>query len=359
MNCRRLEDALQGVDDTSQVGDLLALIDPLDHQDGYEGLLDGLTAELGDHIRQCPDCSEHLRGYERIAGWLAEGNTAYCASPNWKRRTLARVLGTSLVTPSSSASWGAEAATELLDPRAGVQARSATNHSAASGLEAGSRRRRRWWSAVLGAVTIAVSGGALFLVWQQVENQKQSLQPTQLVIESARAGSAPNEYIVGPDPVPAAPSGTGADRAAAPPVAGESAAAEPAAPTALPAHDPTWLADPTSPPRGADVRRRPRKIEPAQDDVEVDPMLEKAVQEHVESHRTKVIECVAAHGNVPRGSALELLVGRDGRLQAITLAPAKIDGSPLGVCIKKVFRAGVFPHGDIPYRFKIPLTRSV
>jgi eukaryotic-like serine/threonine-protein kinase len=211
-------------------------------------------------------------------------------------------------------------------------------------------RRSVLWPLIAFAM-VAVSGGALFLVWQQVENQKQSLQPTQLVIESARAGSAPNEYIVGPDPVPVAPRGSDADLAGRAPSAAELDAV---------GDDPPRLAERAPLPRGSDVSRgarKPPQIEPAAD--VHDPVLQKAIREHVESHKAKVDQCIAEHGNVPRGSALELLVGRDGRLQAITLAPAKINGSALGVCIKKVFRAGVFPHGDTPYRFKIPLMHAV
>jgi hypothetical protein len=54
-----------------------------------------MLADLGDgldaHVEQCEDCRAHLRGYQQIAGLIAEGVTAHRAPPHWKQRTLARV----------------------------------------------------------------------------------------------------------------------------------------------------------------------------------------------------------------------------------------------------------------------------
>lgn len=54
-------------------------------------MLAGLGEGLDAHVEQCEDCRARLRGYQQIAGLIAEGVTTHRAPPDWKQRTLARV----------------------------------------------------------------------------------------------------------------------------------------------------------------------------------------------------------------------------------------------------------------------------
>jgi hypothetical protein len=67
-----------------------------------------LLAELVEapdrHTQHCPDCSARVRGYQRIAGWIAEGKTSHRAPADWRRRTLAQLrAAASAAAPGPSA----------------------------------------------------------------------------------------------------------------------------------------------------------------------------------------------------------------------------------------------------------------
>jgi hypothetical protein len=89
-----------------------------------KGLLARLGGELHGHVEQCPDCSARVRGYQRIAGWIAEGKTQHRAPAGWQRRTLARVLAASSPARSSANEPGeVEAPAEVRAPAPQVRHR--------------------------------------------------------------------------------------------------------------------------------------------------------------------------------------------------------------------------------------------
>ena len=65
--------------------------------------------------------------------------------------------------------------------------------------------------------------------------------------------------------------------------------------------------------------------------------------------------CTAAHGELPPGVRLEILIGPDGHPRSVTLVPASVDVTPLGACIKKVFRTATFPRGDRDFNLDVRL----
>jgi eukaryotic-like serine/threonine-protein kinase len=199
-------------------------------------------------------------------------------------------------------------------------------------------RRSMVWPLVAFAM-VAVSGGALFLVWQQVRDQRQNQPPAQYVFEGGRAGSAPGIYIVesGKPATPgnADPAGRNAETGSGEPVA-----------------------KPTDTSRDADLRRRALKP-PSQRVVNQDandPSLERAIDEHLEKHQREANRCGETFGKAPPGSLATLNVDSDGRLTAIAITPTQVNNSPLGDCIKNIFRAAMFPRRARPYHFDIKLT---
>jgi hypothetical protein len=50
-----------------------------------------LVEDPDRHTQHCPDCSARVRGYQRIASWIAEGRTNHRAPADWRRRTLAQL----------------------------------------------------------------------------------------------------------------------------------------------------------------------------------------------------------------------------------------------------------------------------
>ena len=55
------------------------------------------------HTRQCPDCNARLRGYHRIAGWIAAGTIGHRESRESRRRTLVQLLASARTASAPSA----------------------------------------------------------------------------------------------------------------------------------------------------------------------------------------------------------------------------------------------------------------
>jgi len=171
-------------------------------------------------------------------------------------------------------------------------------------------RRSVIWPVVAVAM-LAVAGGALFLVWRQMQNQ----QPTSVVItngsDSRVTGAGSNVIVVGPN---RADPGT-------------------ADPPPLPKSD--------APGKGS-ARRRPV----------ADPYLEVVRAKQVDANR-----CATAHGNPPPGTRVVIVVAPDGRPKSVTIVPGTVDTTPLGACIKNVFKAATFPRGDKDHDLEVKLVR--
>ncbi|MEO7731723.1 MAG: serine/threonine-protein kinase [Kofleriaceae bacterium] len=145
---------------------------------------------------------------------------------------------------------------------------------------------------------VVIAAGALFLVWKQTQHPQQTV-----VIEGPGVHKRDsNTLVVEPSNEPPA-----ADPEIAPLVA------------------------PGSDDPGAAPRPRPGP----------DPF-----NAAVKRKKPEVDRCVTTHGNPPPGTRVVLVVGRDGHTKTITLDPRTVDATPLGSCIRSVFEATLFPHGD-------------
>jgi eukaryotic-like serine/threonine-protein kinase len=188
-------------------------------------------------------------------------------------------------------------------------------------------RRSVVWPLVAFAM-VAVAGGALFLVWRQMQTAG-----TTLVIDHGpgtrvdQAGS--NVVEVGPRvPEP-------------PPIPPPPPSSEPSAELLVGASaEPSAEARRDAPGKAPVDRRRP-----AGD----------SYQEVVKARKVDADRCAAAHGALPPGARMEILIGPDGHPKSVTLAPAAVDATPLGACIKKVFRGVTFPRGDRDYNLDVRL----
>jgi len=174
-------------------------------------------------------------------------------------------------------------------------------------------RRSLIWPLVAFAM-VAVAGGALFLVWSQMQNQ----QPTSIVItngsDSRVTEGGSNVIVVGPNRADPSPPDT------PPEVHGN------------------------APGSGSAVRRRPL----------VDPY-----REVVRAKQVDAIRCATEHGNPPPGTHMVIVVAPDGHPKRVTIDPESVDATPLGTCIKNVFKAATFPRGDKDHEIEVALVRRV
>jgi serine/threonine-protein kinase len=170
-------------------------------------------------------------------------------------------------------------------------------------------RRGLFWPLVAFAL-VAITGGALFLVWRQMQNQP----PTSVVItrdsDSRVTERGSNVIVVGPNPV--------APGRAVPPTDVKREA----------------------PGRGSAVRKRPP----------VDPYHEVVRKKQVDANR-----CATEHGNPLPGTRVIIVVAPDGQPRSVTIDPARAGATPLGVCIKKVFKTATFPRGDKDHDLEVKL----
>jgi hypothetical protein len=131
--------------------------------------------------------------------------------------------------------------------------------------------------------------------------------------------------------------------------------------------DPVVPADRAESPREPDIleiarkprvalRRAPTVPTPGEQARDDEAKLAETMRAHIESLRAPLVECIAAHGNVPHGSKVELVVPPDGRSMKVTITPVQVHSSPLGTCILNVFKKAVFPQSETGYAFRVALT---
>jgi serine/threonine protein kinase len=156
---------------------------------------------------------------------------------------------------------------------------------------------------------VAITGGALYLVWTQMQNQ----QPMSVVITSGSGGqvtgSGSSTVVAGPRPADPAPPEPSSERSPERP-------SEPLG--AAPGKDP------------AAHKRQP-----------ADPYTEVARAKQVDTNR-----CTTKHGKPPPGTQILIAVARDGQPTSVTIVPSSVEATPLGACIKNVFKTAAFPRGE-------------
>jgi len=178
---------------------------------------------------------------------------------------------------------------------------------------------------------VAVAGGALFLVWRQMQTPG-----TTLVIDHDRntrvdkAGS--NVVEVGPRE-PATGQG-------GPPPSSESTEMS----IGAPGDHGGGAEPPVEARRDATVRAPANRRPPAGD----------AYQDLVKARKSEADRCTT-HDKVPPGTSMEIVIAPDGHPKSVKLAPAAVDDTPLGACIRKVFRSVTFPRAEHDFTLSVGL----
>jgi serine/threonine protein kinase len=147
---------------------------------------------------------------------------------------------------------------------------------------------------------VGIAGGALFLVWKQMQQQQQQ-QPTTVNITSEPRNDPPTE-----------------------PDTGSNVAAIPDEETPDPVETPT---------KGSGTKVRP-------------PSKKDPYTEALRLQRPAVNKCAQEHGAPPTGVKVKILVATDGRVKGVVLEPAALNGTPLGACIKNVLSSAQFPKAQ-------------
>ena len=143
---------------------------------------------------------------------------------------------------------------------------------------------------------VAIAGGALFLVWKQMQQQQQQ-PPTTVNITS--------------EPRTDVPVGPGSNT------------------VVVPTEDPET---PETVDKGSNTTPKARPVKPK------DPYTEA-----LRAKRPAVNKCADEHGAPPSGVKVKILVDTEGHTKGVTLEPAALNGSPLGACIKNVMSTAQFP----------------
>ena len=193
-------------------------------------------------------------------------------------------------------------------------------------------RRSVVWPLIAFAM-VAVAGGALFLVWRQMQAPS-----TTLVIDhgpSTRVVQSGSDVVeVGPREPATAPGGP-------PPSSDSSAELAVGAPgdPGGPAAEPPFEARRDALARATADRRHPAG---------------NPYQDLVKARKAEADRCTT-HGNLPPGTSMQIVIGPDGHPRSVTLAPAAVDATPLGACMKKVFRSVAFPRADHDFTLNVGL----
>ncbi|HEU4734616.1 MAG TPA: serine/threonine-protein kinase [Kofleriaceae bacterium] len=83
---------------------------------------------------------------------------------------------------------------------------------------------------------------------------------------------------------------------------------------------------------------------------QVDPFLETARRKQAD-----VTRCASAHGAPPPGTRVIIRVAPDGHASRVAIDPESVDGTPLGMCLKNVFRATAFPRGEYDRELEVKI----
>jgi hypothetical protein len=146
-------------------------------------------------------------------------------------------------------------------------------------------------------------------------------------------GPAP---AVPPSPLPGPPPRDAVDLAV-----GSGGVTSPPADGRPPAHPPV------------EARRDPPRKPPGEPQPAADPY-----QERLKARKAEADRCTVAHGDVPPGTTMTIVIGPDGHPKRVALDPAEVDATPLGACIRRVFRGATFPRADRDHEINVRIHPS-
>lgn len=164
---------------------------------------------------------------------------------------------------------------------------------------------------------VGIAGTALFLVWKQMQEQKQQPPPF-----SGEIVAGPSGVSTGPEP-----------KAPEVPVVEEpgSAVEEPGSGSAPPK-------------QGSAVKRPPQ---PPKDPYKTE----------IQKHQPQIYQC--ANDRSFKGEAIGTIrIGTDGATKAISFSPSSIDGSPLGTCIRNALNRARFPKAPVEKEISFKIRAS-
>jgi hypothetical protein len=174
---------------------------------------------------------------------------------------------------------------------------------------------------VVAMLMVLVAGGALFLVWQQMQNQKPAeIKITQETADRPiRTEPEGNKVVMnsGSDSADAGSADAGGD---------------------------TGSATPPPPQKGSNaavvVKKKPRTYDAA-----------------IAEKKQAMTQCLNDHRDaIPKSEMnVAIKIGTNGRAKSVSLTPASVNTAPLGACIRNVLMATLFPTAATDIDISIPL----
>ena len=176
---------------------------------------------------------------------------------------------------------------------------------------------------IFGVTMVLIAGGALFLVYQQMQKTQ---PPPEIRITQERddrpsdeepAKTVPMKTDVNP---PSPEQGSGSDQG-------------------------------PGPGPGPEIKKEPK------DSVKKPVSYEKQLNEAIPARKSDLLACVNEHPNdTPKGKSIEasISIGKNGKTKSVSLLPAEVNAAPLGACLKNVLKSVDFPEGR-DLAFSIPL----
>jgi len=159
---------------------------------------------------------------------------------------------------------------------------------------------------ILAVAMIAVAGGALFLVWKQMQNQQQQPGPAPIIVTQE-----PAPHVEPPPPVePAGSAGSAVE-----------------------------------PPHVA-KRPPPKKFK----------TVEQGIEYALKTQQGPLNQCLAEHGQGVKDQMLaQFSIAASGKATSVQITPASLNAAPVGACIRNVIMATPFPSSDKDTSFTVSL----
>ncbi len=173
-------------------------------------------------------------------------------------------------------------------------------------------RRNLVWP-ILAIAMVMIAGGALFLVWKQMQNQ--GPPPVVNITATPANPEQPSTPVLPPPPVDT-PAGSAAAGSNEPKVV---------------------VKPPVKPPGG-------KKSSP----------YDAAIQQQ----RTKINACAQEHGVPPGNAQIVIVIATNGKAKTVSLEPAGLNSTPLGTCIKNVLSDATFPTAKAEMQVAVALKSS-
>jgi serine/threonine-protein kinase len=169
---------------------------------------------------------------------------------------------------------------------------------------------------ILAVGMLAVAGGALFLVWKQMQDK----QPTQSVIITSQTTDA---AVVPETPPPAADAAV-ADKGPGP---------------------------------GPDEVVTPKPDKPDKPDTTPQPKRPKSYNEAIAERKPQMVQCLNDHrADIPSEAlAASITISANGKAKSVQMSPASLDSAPLGMCLRNALMGATYPSSPSDQVITVPL----